>query len=128
MGATPEDLVRAAEDAYNALDMDRVLALFTPDVIFYKNGKLVGKGLDDVRRWHEKFFAAVKDYRLHKMLRAASGDIVTVEFADTWVNPKNNEPMEGFGAEVWTIEGDRLAQWHLYWRGYPRTESAEGGG
>jgi nuclear transport factor 2 (NTF2) superfamily protein len=92
----------------------------------YMNGKLVGKGIDDVRRWHEKLFAAVRDYRLTKTLRAASGDVITVEFADTWVNPKNDEPMQGFGGEFWTMDGDRLAEWHLYWRGYPRTEGAEG--
>jgi uncharacterized protein (TIGR02246 family) len=118
--STPEDIVRAAEDAYNALDMDRVLALFTPDVTFYMNGKLVGTGIDDVRRWHERFFAAVKDYRLTKTLRAASGDTITVEFTETFVRPKTDEPMQGFGGEFWTMRDGRLAEWHLYWRGYPR--------
>ena len=122
---TAEELVKQAEDAYNALDMDRVLALFTPDAVFYMNGKLVGKGIDDLRRWHERLFAAVKDYRLTKSLRAASGNIITVEFADTWVKPRTGEPMEGFGGEFWTMEGDRLAEWHLYWRGFPRAEGAE---
>jgi uncharacterized protein (TIGR02246 family) len=123
--STPEDLVRAAEAAYNALDVDRVLALFTPGVVFYMNGQLVGKGLDDLRRWHERFFAAVQDYRLTKTLRAASGDVITVEFTETFVRSKTGEPMQGFGGEFWTMQGDRLAEWHLYWRSYPRTEGAE---
>ncbi|MGH8990373.1 MAG: nuclear transport factor 2 family protein [Acidimicrobiia bacterium] len=125
MTTTPEGLVKKAEDAYNALDMDRVLALFTSDAVFYMNGKLVGKGIDDLRRWHERLFAAVKDYRLTKTLRAASGDTITVEFADTWVNSQTREPRQGFGGEFWTMEGDRLAEWHLYWRGFPRPEGAE---
>jgi uncharacterized protein (TIGR02246 family) len=122
--ATPEEIVRAAEDAYNALDMDRVLALFTPDAVFYMNGKLVGKGHDDLRRWHERFFGAVQDYRLTKTLRAASGDTITVEFTETFVRPKTGEPMQGFGGEFWTMDGDRLAEWHLYWRGYTMEDSS----
>ena len=123
--STPEEIVRAAEAAYNALDLDRVLDLFTPDVVFFMNGQLVGKGLDELRRWHERFFAAVEVYRLTKTLRAASGDTITVEFTETFVRPKTGEAMQGFGGEFWTMEGDRLAEWHLYWRGYPRTDGTE---
>jgi hypothetical protein len=32
------------------------------------NGQLVGKGLNDRQRWHERFFAAVQDYRLTRTL------------------------------------------------------------
>lgn len=122
MNASPESLVKAAEEAYNSLDLERILALFAPDVVFYRNGKLVAKGIDAVRHWHEKFVASVKDYRLHKTLRAASGDTITLEFVETWTNVNDGQSMESFGGEFWTMEGDRLADWHLYWRGYPRTE------
>ena len=118
MDATPETIVRAAEDAYNAFDLDKVLALFTSDVVFYENGKLVGKGIESVRRWHERFFAAVKDFRISKTLRVASGNVIGVEYATTFVSPRTGEPMESFGGEFWTMEGDRLAEWHLYWRAY----------
>jgi len=120
VNTSPEAIVQAAEDAYNALDLDRVLALFTPDAVFYMNGQLVGKGTDDLRRWHERFFSAVEDYRLSKTLRAASGDTITVEFTETFLRPKTGELMQGFGGEFWTMDGDRLAEWHLYWRSYPR--------
>ncbi|HEV3364287.1 MAG TPA: nuclear transport factor 2 family protein [Acidimicrobiia bacterium] len=119
MDATPEVLVHRAEDAYNALDVDRVLDLFTSDAVFHMNGKLVAKGTDELRRWHERLFAAVSEYRLTKTLRAASGDVITVEFTETYRSAKDGTPMQGFGGEFWTMEGDRLAEWHLYWRGYP---------
>src|SRR5581483_9467695 len=80
MDVRPEDLVRGAEEAYNALDVERVMRLFTPDAVFYRNGKLKAKGADELRRFHE-----------------------------------------GFCGEFWTIEEDRLAEWHLYWRSYPRS-------
>jgi len=121
MDVRPEDLVRGAEEAYNALDVERVMRLFTPDAVFYRNGKLKAKGADELRRFHEGFFAAVSDYRLRKTLRAAAGDTVTVEFEETWVATTDGTPMEGFGGEFWTIEEDRLAEWHLYWRSYPRS-------
>jgi len=125
MDGTPEVLVRKAEAAYNALDVDRVLALFTPDAVFHMNGKLTAEGTDELRRWHEGFFAAVKDYRLTKTLRAAAGDVITVEFAERWVSTRDGQPRQGFGGEFWTIEGDRLAQWHLYYRSYRADEPAE---
>ena len=119
--ATPEELVRAAEDAYNVMDMEQVLALFTPDVVFYRNGRLVGKGIDAVRHWHEKFFAAVKDHRIEKTLRAADGDTIAVEFVETWIDAQSGQAMQGFGGEFWTMDGDRLAEWHLYVQGSPRS-------
>ena len=125
MDVPPEDLVKAAEDAYNALDVERVLRLFTPDAVFIMNGKLKAKGTDELRQFHERFFAAVTDYRLRKTLRAAAGNVVTVEFEETFVSTKDGTAMEAFGGEFWTIDGERLAEWHLYWRSYPR---AEGGG
>ena len=63
-------------------------------------------------------------YELRKTLRAASGDTITVEFTETFVRPKTGEPMQGFGGEFWTMDGDRLAEWHLYWRGCPRNDAS----
>ena len=60
---------------------------------------------------------------MRKTLRAASGDTITVEFTETFVRPKTGEPMQGFGGEFWTMDGDRLAEWHLYWRGCPRNDA-----
>ena len=124
MDVAPEDLVKAAEDAYNALDVDRVLRLFTPDAVFVMNGKLKSKGADELRRFHERFFGAVEDYRLRKTLRAAAGEVVAVEFEETWVSTSDGTPMEAFGGEFWTVDGDRLAEWRLYWRSYARTDGA----
>src|SRR5882672_973324 len=106
MGATPEELVRIAEDAYNAFDMERVLALFTPDVVFYENGKLIGKSIEDVRRWHERFFASVQDFRISKQLRVASGPVIGVQYATSFTSAKTGVPMESFGGEFWTMDGD----------------------
>jgi nuclear transport factor 2 (NTF2) superfamily protein len=119
MAATAVSIVQAAEDAYNALDIDRILELFTPDVVFHENGKLVGKGIEDVRRWHEKFLAAVRDFRISKTLRVASGNLLGVEYGTTFTNPRTGQQMQSFGGEFWTMDGDRLAEWHLYWRAYP---------
>jgi len=111
--------VRTAEAAYNALDVDRVLELFMPDAVFHMNGRLTAEGTEELRRWHERFFSAVKDYRLTKTLRAASGNVVTVEFTETFRRVKDDTSMQGFGGEFWAMDGDRLAEWHLYWRSYP---------
>ncbi len=125
MEVAPEVLVRRAEAGYNALDVDRALGLFTADAVFHMNGKPVATGTDELRRWHERFFASVKEYRLSKTLRAATADLITVEFSERWVSTRDGQPREGFGGEFWTIEGDRLAEWHLYYRSWPATDAAD---
>jgi uncharacterized protein (TIGR02246 family) len=124
MEVTPEVLVRRAEDAYNAQDVDGVLALFTADAVFHMNGKPMARGTDELRRWHERFFNAVTDYRLRKTLRAATAAVITVEFTERWVSTRDGQPREGFGGEFWTMQGDRLAEWHLYYRSWPAIEPA----
>ena len=118
MGATPEELVRTAQDAYNAFDLERVLALFTPEVVFHENGRLVGKSIEDVRLWHERFFAAVRDFRISKTLRVADGAVIGVEYATSFTSARTGRAMESFGGEFWTMDADRLAEWRLHWSAY----------
>jgi nuclear transport factor 2 (NTF2) superfamily protein len=121
--AQPEELVRGAEAAYGALDIDRIMGLFDAEIVFFWNGELGATGLDQLRRWHESSFANVRDYRIRKTLRAASGDTIAVEWADSWVDAATDARREGHGAEFWIMKGNRLREWRAYWRG--RTPSAD---
>lgn len=122
MRSAPEGLVYAAEAAYASLDVDRVMALFHPEIVLYWNGELRARGLDEVRRWHERSFAGVRDYRIRKTLRAATGDTIAVEWTDSWRDAASGARTVGHGAELWTMRGDRLCEWHAYWRGHAPAE------
>ncbi|HEY3073491.1 MAG TPA: nuclear transport factor 2 family protein, partial [Candidatus Limnocylindrales bacterium] len=81
--ATPEELVRKAEAAYNSLDIDRIMDLFDPDIVQYLNGEKRIEGRDALRQDHlEGFLRSLPDgspgiegYRLKKTLRMACGDM-----------------------------------------------------
>jgi nuclear transport factor 2 (NTF2) superfamily protein len=111
--------VRIAENAYNAGDLERILALFTPDCVFYENGKLVGQGTAVLRAWHEQFLGSVSDFSIRKRLRLTEGNLIGVDYATSFNHPRSGKPMESFGGEFWTMDGNRLAEWHLYWSAYP---------
>jgi nuclear transport factor 2 (NTF2) superfamily protein len=117
-----ERIVQAAEDAYNLGDKDVILSLFTPDCVFYENGKLVGKGSDVLREWHDTFLGSVANFSIRKRMVLASGNVIGVEYATTFTHPRSGAAMESFGGEFWTMDGERLSEWHLYWSAYPAAD------
>ena len=115
----PEEMVREVESAYAAPDIDRVMGFFEPEIVLFWNGVRRATGLDEVRSWHQRSFATVRDYRIRKTLRVAAGDTIAVEWTDSWLDTPSNTRRLGYGAEFWTMRGDRLREWHAYWRGGP---------
>jgi nuclear transport factor 2 (NTF2) superfamily protein len=111
--------VRIAENAYNAGDLEGILALFTPECVFFENGKMVGQGEAVLRAWHEKFLASVANFEIRKRLRLTEGNVIGVDYATSFTHPRSGEAMESFGGEFWTMDGNRLREWHLYWSAYP---------
>jgi hypothetical protein len=113
----PETLVEKAEAAYQAQDADRIMALFDPEVVVYWNGKRLWETAAEVREAHAEAIAALPEFEIQKSLRAASGDTITVEWTDRWVDADGTRG-EGFGAEFWTMRDDRLREWHVYYETY----------
>jgi nuclear transport factor 2 (NTF2) superfamily protein len=118
MDTAPASIVQAAEDAYNALEIERILALFTSDIVFDENGRRAAEGMTELRRWHEAFLASVEEFRISKTLRVAAGNLIGVEYSSSFRHPRTGARMESFGGEFWTMRGDQLAEWHLHWRAY----------
>ena len=118
-------LVRMAEEAYGAQDLDAIMRLFHPDAIVYWNGERVASGLDEVRRFHvERLgFGEVsrRDYELTKTLRAAHGDTIAVEWQSRYL-AADGSLRAARAAEVWTLRGDQLVEWHAY---YHRVETGD---
>jgi putative hydrolase of the HAD superfamily len=111
-------LVRMAEEAYGAQDLDAIMRLFHPDGIVRWNGRKVAAGHDEIRRFHVETlgFGSTnrQDYRLRKTLRAAQGDTISVEWESSY-RTSDGEPREGRAAEVWTLRGDLVIEWHAYY-------------
>ncbi|WP_159904745.1 nuclear transport factor 2 family protein [Salinirussus salinus] len=121
----PEALVREAEAAYQAQDADRIMDLFDPEILVYWDGKQLWETHEDVREHHAEAIADLPEFDIQKSLRAASGDTITVEWRDSWVDAEGTRG-EGFGAEFWTMHDGRLREWHVYYETYDHDEMAGG--
>ena len=113
LGLVPESrarrLVRLAEEAYRARDLDAVMALFHPDAIVRWNGQRVASGADEVRRFHVERLGfgedRTRDDEVTKTVRVADGDTIAVE----WTSSTRA------GADLLTLRGDlhrRVARVH----------------
>jgi ketosteroid isomerase-like protein len=122
----PEALVREVEAAYQSQDIDRMMELFDPEVVFYWNGRKQGEGLADVRAAHEEMLFAddIDDWEIRKTLRAASGDTIAVEWTSSWVDGDGTR-REGYGGEFYTMRDGRLREWHAYHQSYARDGAAD---
>ncbi len=111
-------LVRMAEEAYGAQDLDAIMRLFHPDAIVLWNGRKVAAGQDEVRRFHVETLgfgeSSRRDYRLTKTIRAAQGDTIAVEWTSSY-RTVDGERREGRAGEIWTLRGDLVIEWHAYY-------------
>lgn len=69
-------LVAAFVDAIRARDLDRVLAVFAPDVISFDLGPPLQHGHDAFRdRWRAMFATGAPDYEIRDLAIHVSGDV-----------------------------------------------------
>jgi putative hydrolase of the HAD superfamily len=113
-------LVRAAERAYQAQDLDSIMQLLHPEIVIYWNGERVASGHAEARRFHVETLGIGRlntrnDYRLSKTLRAAQGDTICVEWESSYTTA-DGDHVRGSAGEFWTMQGDRLIEWHAYYR------------
>ena len=113
-------LVRAAERAYQTQDLDTIMQLFHPEIVIYWNGERVASGHAEARQFHVDKLgigrqSGRRDQRLSKLLRAAQGDTICVEW-DSSYTTADGEEAHGSGGEFWTMNGDLVIEWHAYYR------------
>lgn len=114
---TPEQIVKKAEDIYQRQNIDKMMALFDPSIIVYWNGKKICEGLDQLREWHENW-GFRKNFQIKKTFRAATGNVISVEWQSVWEDESGNKN-ESFGGEFWTFaENGLMKEWHAYYARY----------
>jgi nuclear transport factor 2 (NTF2) superfamily protein len=75
--------VKAAEDAWNSRDVDRVARAYTEDSV-WRNRDEFFQGRDAIRAFLRRKWARELDYRLMKELWAFSGNRISVRFEYEW--------------------------------------------
>ena len=109
-----QDAVKAAEDAYNAQDLERVAALFDPDVKVWWDGKPFLEGRDAVLAFEGNNFASWTDFKIKKTLHVADGDNLAVEWTCSFTRKSTGKRETINGAEFWKLKGGRLIEWRAF--------------
>lgn len=96
---TARQKVRAAEDAWNSRDPERVSLAYTPDT-FWRNRAEFVRGRDEVVVFLRRKWARELDYRLIKELWAHDGNRIAVRFAYEW-RDDSGQWYRSYGNENW---------------------------
>lgn len=98
---TARKKVRAAEDAWNTRDPERVSLAYTPDCPWRNRSEfLVGRA--DIVAFLTRKWARELDYRLIKELWAFHGDRLAVRFAYEW-HDDSGQWFRSYGNENWAF-------------------------
>ena len=98
--------VRAAEDAWNSRDPDRVALAYTEDSAWRNRGEFV-TGRDQIRSFLAGKWSRELDYRLAKELWAFTDNRITVRFRYEWHDEAGNW-FRSYGNELWEFDAEGL--------------------
>ena len=94
--------VRAAEDAWNSRDPDRVALAYTEDAQWRNRSEFLN-GREEIRSFLGRKWAKELDYRLTKALWAFTDDHIAVRFQYEWHDEQGNW-FRSYGNELWEFD------------------------
>lgn len=94
--------VRAAENAWNTRDPDRVALAYTPDCE-WRNRATFFKGREDIRTFLKDKWSREHDYRLKKTLWAFTENRIAVRFEYEW-HDDAGQWFRSHGNEMWEFD------------------------
>lgn len=99
---TAAQKVRAAEDAWNTRDADKVSLAYTPDTLWRNRSEFLN-GRAEVVEFLKRKWAKELEYRLIKELWAFDGARIAVRFAYEWRDDSGNW-FRSYGNENWEFD------------------------
>lgn len=104
--STAMQKVRAAEDAWNSRDADKVALAYTPDSRWRNRAEFVQGRADIAALLHRKWSREL-EYRLIKEIWAHDGARIAVRFAYEWRDDAGNW-FRSYGNENWEFDENGL--------------------
>lgn len=98
--------VRAAEDAWNTRDPERISLAYTPDSV-WRNRSEFPRGRDDIIHFLTRKWARELEYRLIKELWTFADNRIAVRFAYEWRDDAGNW-FRSYGNENWEFTENGL--------------------
>jgi nuclear transport factor 2 (NTF2) superfamily protein len=103
--------VQHVEALFMPWNIDALVAGFTEDCVVRFGTLPEFRGRETLRTFFTTRSHRQKNYRLTKQFRSLMGDTLTNIWDGAWEDAKSGTPMKGFGVEVWTMKGGRIAVW-----------------
>jgi steroid delta-isomerase-like uncharacterized protein len=125
------ELVRAMTDAANRIDIDAVIALLSPDVLWEENADLPGlkevyRGRDEVRAWADELLEVIESAHIAlDRVTELSGDRVFTENVLTIHGKTSGVPAELRYWALYWIKNGKIARRQVFWN---RAEALEAAG
>lgn len=98
--------IRAAEDAWNSRDPERVALAYSP-ASEWRNRSEFLRGREEIRAFLTRKWAGEGDYRLIKELWAFDRDRIAVRFAYEW-RSREGQWLRAYGNENWEFDAAGL--------------------
>lgn len=98
--------VKAAEDAWNSRDPERVALAYTEDSVWRNRDEFIA-GRAAIREFLERKWRTELDYRLRKSLWAFSDDRIAVRFQYEWHDAAGRW-YRSYGNELWEFDAHGL--------------------
>ncbi len=99
---TAKAKVRAAENAWNTRDPDRIALAYTEDSEWRNRDKFL-KGRDEIKAFLKRKWAKELDYRLMKELWSFTENRISVRFEYEWHN-EQGQWFRSYGNEHWEFD------------------------
>ena len=99
--------VKAAEDAWNSRDPERVALAYTTDSEWRNRGEFL-KGREEIKAFLRRKWAKELDYRLMKELWAYTDNRISVRFEYEWHDADTGQWMRTHGNEHWEFDKNGL--------------------
>ncbi len=106
-------IVAAAEAAYQALDIDAAMGLYSDGATIVMNGQKVAEGLDEIRLFHERMFGSITEHKLTKTFRTVTGNVIGVQWHTESIDGDGKWWVQDAG-EFWTMENGKLKVWEAH--------------
>ncbi len=104
---TAQAKVKAAEDAWNSRDPERVALAYTVDSQ-WRNRDEFFTGREEIKAFLRRKWAKELDYRLMKELWAFTGNRISVRFEYEWRDAETGQWYRTHGNEHWEFDEEGL--------------------
>ena len=94
--------VKAAEDAWNTKDPERVALAYTPDSDWRNRSEFI-KGREEIKAFLKRKWASELDYRLRKELWCFTENRIAVTFQYEW-HDQGGQWFRSYGNELWEFD------------------------